>query len=372
MLRLILLAGLAASPAAAPAPEAAAKERVWVVQRDKGALAVLEGGARIAEIGGLGTLSHATVKFHRGAAYVVSRDGYLSKIDVATLKLLKKVKVGESGIGLDFVRTPAKDFVAVANYAPPEVVVLDLDLEVHRRIPTGSRNVGIKSENGLLVFSLMDKDQVWVLDAKEDFKVVKKIEQGGVMPFDALLSDGAYLVGFFNEPSLGHLDLKSLTWSKRRLAEDGKELTLKVPHFGTWGVTGASKDRVFVPAVGARALHLVDLNRFAYLGKVELGGTPVFAVVSPDGKQLAVNFSGEHENFVAIVDPVAGKVVRELEAGRRVMHLRFSSDSKTLYVSSYFDNVVKAFDTARWVAKDQVEVASPSGLFLAAAKGAER
>lgn len=365
MLRLILLAALAADPAPAP-------ERVWVVQRDKGSLAVLEGGARVAEVAGLGTLSHATVKFHQGAGYVVSRDGYLSKIDAASLKLLKKVKVGDSGIGLDFVRTPKQDFVAVANYAPPEVVVLDLDLEVKRRIPTGSRNVGIKSEGGLLVFSLMDKDQVWVLDAKDDFKVVKKVEGGGVMPFDALLSNGAYLVGFFNDPSLGHLDLKSLTWSKRRLLEDGKELTLKVPHFGTWGVAGATRERVFVPAVGAKALHLLDLSRFTYLGKVELGGTPVFAVVSPDGKHLAVNFSGEHENFVALVDPATGKVLRELEAGKRVMHLRFSADSKTLYVSSYFDNAVKAFDTARWVVRDQVEVASPSGLFLAAAKGAER
>lgn len=372
MLRLIFLAALAAGPGGPPALSASPPERVWVVEREKGALAVLEGGARLAEISGLGDLSHATVKFHAGAAFVVSRDGYLSKIDAATLALVRRVKVGDSGIGLDFVRTPGRDFVAVANYAPPEVVVLGLDLEVHRRIATGSRNVGIKSEGGLLVFSLMDKDQIWVVDAKDDFKVVKKIEQGGQMPFDALLKDGAYLVGFFKDPSLGHLDLGSLDYRKRRLVEDGKELTLKVPHFGTWGVTGPARDRVYVPAVGARQLHLLDLGRFAYLGKVELGGTPVFAAVSPDGKQLAVNFSGERENFVAVVDPATGKVLRELEAGRRVMHLRFSADSKKLYVSSYFDNAVKVFDTGRWVAKAQVEVASPSGLFLGPAPEARR
>ena len=76
----------------------------------------------------------------------------------------------------------------------------------------------------------MDKDKVWVIDAAKDFAVIKKIERAGVMPFDALVNDKTYVVGFFNENKLGILDLETLSWEARSLGGEGTETVLKVPH----------------------------------------------------------------------------------------------------------------------------------------------
>lgn len=52
-------------------------EKLYVVERERGSLAVIEEGRLRGEIGGLGNLNHATVKFYNGFAYVISRDGFL-------------------------------------------------------------------------------------------------------------------------------------------------------------------------------------------------------------------------------------------------------------------------------------------------------
>ncbi len=332
-------------------------ETVYVVQRERSSLAVVKDGEWRGEIPDLGDTSHTTVKFSGGYGYAISRDGFVSKIDPKTHKVLKKVKVGNSGIGLNFVR----DFVAVANYDPGTVVILDRDLNLKKTIKTGSRNVGIKSLENKLVFALMEKNEVWVLDADKDFSLLKKFTDVGNLPFDALLADRRYIVGFFNDIRLGSINLDTLEFKPLVLDQGEQETVLKIPHFGQWGVAGES---VFIPANKDRKLHIVRLSDFKYQGTIDLIGTPVFVAASPDGKTLAVNYSGEKENFITIVDPLAKKVERNIEAGKRVMHFRFSASGEQLFVSCYFDNQMKIFEVGSWERSAHVDIATPSGIFL--------
>ncbi len=99
-------------------------ETVYVVERERGGLAIIEDEKWVGEIAGLGDTSHTTVKFSEGYGYAISRDGYISQINPKTHKIVRKVKVGNSGIGLNFVG----DYIAVANYDPPTVVILDQKL----------------------------------------------------------------------------------------------------------------------------------------------------------------------------------------------------------------------------------------------------
>ncbi|MDQ7037983.1 MAG: cytochrome D1 domain-containing protein, partial [Aquificota bacterium] len=260
--------------------------QVWVVERERGALAVLEDRG-ITEIKGLGNLNHATVKFRKGYAYVISRDGYVSLIDTDKKKLIRRVKVGESSIGLTF----CGNRVAVANYDPGTVVILDEDLRVIRVLETGSRNVGIKSWEGKLVFSLMDRDEIWVLSCDGERLATFRVSP---MPFDALLHEGVYLVGFFGSGKVGFLDLKTMTYRETVLGGP-EEAVLKVPHFGTWGVTEST---AYIPAVGERKVYILDLRTRKVKGSIEVPGLPVFVVLSPDGRFIAVSFSGDKEDFV--------------------------------------------------------------------------
>ncbi|MBI4687038.1 MAG: NirF protein [Nitrospirae bacterium] len=332
-------------------------EKIYIVERERGKLAVVENGILTKEIEDLGNMNHATAKFNKGSIYVISRDGYLSRIDTASDKLLGKVKAGKSGIGFIFLG----DMVAVANYDPYDVVILDESLNTLKKIETSSRNVGIKSWEGFLIFALMDKDEIWALDSKKNFEIHKTIKNAGSMPFDALMSENKYIVGFFNEGSVGILDAKTMSYSKRELRRGEGEAVFKIPHFGTWGVY---KESAFIPAVGERRLHIVDMNGFKHSGYIDLIGLPVFVAVSADGRYIAVNYSGDKEDFLTIIDAKSRKVLQDIKAGRRIMHMRFSDDSKRLYLSSYFDNTMRVLDTGDWKVLSEITVPTPSGIFI--------
>ena len=187
-------------------------EKIYVVQRERESLKVktMDGEKTIED---LGNLNHATMKFKWGSGFLLARNGYLSKIDIGTDQLIKKVKIGSSGIGITFT----EENIIVVNYAPHSVVVLNRNLDVVKTILTDSRNVGVKVFNNLLVFSLMDKNEIWVLDTAKDYSLVKKFENVGLLPFDALIHEGKYLVGFFNEPAIGFLDLNDFSYQKIEL-----------------------------------------------------------------------------------------------------------------------------------------------------------
>jgi len=331
-------------------------QKLYVVERERGTLAVIEKDELKKEIGGLGDLNHATVKFLRKRAYVISRDGYLSMIDTSTDRLLRKVKVGESTIGLTF----CGDKVAVANYSPKTVLLLSSELSILHRFETGSRNVGIKSYGKLLVFSLMDRDEVWVVDC-EDLSIVERFERVGDMPFDALLSGNSYVVGFFGESAVGLLNLDTMTYKKVRFRKSAEEIVLKIPHFGLWGVLG---DTAYIPAVGERKIHIVSLKDFSYIGSLELPGLPVFAAVSPNGRFLAVNYSGDMEDYLSLIDVRNLHLVETRKLGRRILHFRFSQDSEFIYVSSYYENKVKKVSVPDLKPVKDVSVPTPSGVFI--------
>ncbi|MFN3598491.1 MAG: cytochrome D1 domain-containing protein [Aquificaceae bacterium] len=327
-------------------------EKLYVVERERGSLAVIEDSELTGRIKDLGDLNHATVKFYKGFAYVISRDGLLSKIDIREDKLLKRVKVGQSGIGLDFF----DGYVLIANYDPDTVVVLDEELKVIKTFNTGSRNVGIKAYSSGFVFSLMDKDEIWMVRGEE----IKKYKGVGKMPFDAFLYKDKYLVGFFKDPFLGALDLRSGEYKGIGVSGQG-EAPFKIPHFGTWGIVDSF---AFVPAVGERKLYLLNMESLSLEGRIDLSGLPVFAVVSPDKRFVAVNFSGDREDYIALVDTAEKRVIKERQVGKRIMHLRFSKDGKRLYTSSYFDSKLRVLSLPDMSLLQEIDVPNPSGVFV--------
>jgi protein NirF len=336
-------------------------EKLYVVERERAAIAVIEVGKPIVELGDLGNMNHATVRFDGTYAYVISRDGYFSKIDTSSGKLTAQAKVGKSGIGFAI----CGNITAIANYDPTTVVFADTAaLKTLKTVETGSRNVGIKCVDGLFVFSLMDKDEIWLYKAGAEIERVAVVKTKSEMPFDALLSGGnTYIAGFFRG-GLGLLDLKSLRYEEKPI-EAGDETVFKIPHFGTWGIAGS---RAYIPAVGQRKLNIIDMAGFRHTGGIALIGLPVFAVVSPDGRRAAVNYSGDMEDYITIVDIEGAKVLKDIKAGRRIMHLRFSANGKTLYASSYFENMLKGVDMEGFGVSSLRQVPTPSGIFICPVK----
>ncbi|NPA58412.1 MAG: NirF protein [Aquificae bacterium] len=333
-------------------------EKLYVVERERGSLAVIEDGKFKGEIKDLGNLNHSIVKTDGDFSYCIARNGYFSKIDNRTDRLIKKVKPGNSGIGFTFI----KDYIAIAHYSPKKVSILTKDLDIYKTIDTGSRNVGIKPYKNLLVFSLMDKDQIFVLDADRDFEKVHVVENAGKMPFDALISGNRYIVGFFKERGVGILDLDSFEYRKATFKTGNKEeVVFKIPHFGMWGVADGI---ALIPAVGEKRAYVVDINSMEVKKHIPLEGLPVFISVSPDKKIAVVNYSGDRDELISVIDIQKLQVIKTFPAGKRVMHMRFSKDGSKLYVSSYFDNSLKIYSRDNWQLIKEITVPTPSGIFI--------
>ena len=344
-----------------------ASEKLFIVERENEALAVIQNQKLQNEIKNMHNFNHAVVKFIENDGYIITRDGYLIKFDPVSEKKIKEVKASKSAIGF----TLTKNYVAVANYANKTVEIFDRDLKLLQTIKTSSKNVGIKIYKNYLVFACMDSDELWVLKDENEgkgnpkFKIFKKIENAGKVPFDAMINKNLYVVGFFNSPNVGVLDLESFKYKKVPLKLGKKQIVLKVPHFGFWSI---SKGKFFIPAVGNNKVFVFD-HDFNFIKAIEVEGNPVFTSLSPKRDYLAVTFSGKKFPIVQIIDTKTLKIIKRFDFEGTVLHVRWSNEKPLLYISVNGNSEVVGMDTKTWKKVFSVSVPKPSGIFIFEEKG---
>ncbi|HUT41805.1 MAG TPA: cytochrome D1 domain-containing protein, partial [Gammaproteobacteria bacterium] len=203
-----------------------------VIERATGQLLVVEHSTdtRLAEIDGLGDLSHASVVFSRDErfAYVFGRDGGLTRVDLLAGRIDKRILQAGNSIGGAISQDGR--LVAVSNYEPGGVRVFDAaTLEPVADIPAEyapgkfSKVIGLVDAPGnRFVFSLYDADQIWIADMAEPRKPqLTRFENIGRAPYDALITpDGRYYIaGLFGDDSMALLDLWHPERGVRRILE---------------------------------------------------------------------------------------------------------------------------------------------------------
>ncbi len=303
----------------------------------------------------IGNGTHVIVYFGRHYGYAISRNGYLSKIDTKTNRIIKQKKVSIDTV--DFCLS--KNYIAVANYDPNDVVILNKDLKTIKTIKTGSRNIGVEFYKNYLIFELMGKDQIWVVNISKGFKVVKKIKNIGKLPIDALVSGHDYIAAFLLGEKFGVLNLNTLEY--HIVTYGGKEnFPHQIPHYGIYSIWN---NKAFIPAAGEKKLVVMNLKTRKKIGSVNLIGYPIFIIFSPDRKVMAINYSGSRHDYLTLIDAKDMKVIKNIKAGRRIMFMSFSGQGRLIYASDYFGNSVNVFDARTGKELDRIPVPSPSGIF---------
>ncbi|MFQ5432220.1 MAG: cytochrome D1 domain-containing protein [Nitrospinota bacterium] len=346
-----------------------------VVEREKGSVLVIDASQNhnlLGEITGLGVLHHASLSFSRDGryAYVISRDGFLSKIDLVKLKIVSKIKVGDSAIGLAI--TQDNKYIAISNYKPGNIVIVsDETFKIVKKIPADkSKTVGlVDAPDNLLIVSLMDADQIWVIDAAQpDFPVVRKYKDIGEKPYDALLTpDGRYyLVGLFHSDWIAMLDL----WNPEKITRiplprpkgsGDKPPILKIPHLEGWIMAG---NNLFAPIVGGSGLAVIDMENWQAKKFIPLLAYPVFAMARPDMRQIwTIYVMGDHHDKVQIIDVQSQKVIKTLTPGKKIFHIGFTPKGRAAYLSSNGDNKVLIYDTRTLELIKEIPAEKPSGIF---------
>lgn len=350
-----------------------------VIERATGSVQILDTTHRtsLASVAGLGDLSHASISYSRDAryAYVFGRDGGLTKVDLLTQRIDRRIIQGGNSIG-GAISADGK-LVAVANYEPGGVKVFDADtLALVADIPAigtdgrHSKVVGLVDAPGhRFVFSLFDAGEIWVADMRSPSRpVVRKFAGVGKEPYDGMItSDGRhYAAGLFGEDGVALLDLWNLDAGVRRVlvefGRQGEKLPVyKMPHLEGWASTGS---QIVLPAVGKHEVIIADQNSWKEVARIPVAGQVVFAVARPGGREVWLNFAFPHNDTVQVVDLPSRRVAQTLTPGKGVLHLEFSPRGEQVWLSLRDENRVDIYDPDSFARIGTLPVESPSGIFF--------
>lgn len=350
-----------------------------VIERAAGRLQIIEhsGDTRLASVDGLGDLSHASVVFSRDEryAYVFGRDGALTRVDLLTATIDKRIL--QSGNSIGGAISQDGSLVAVSNYEPGGVRIFDAKtLALVADIPADygqgerSKVVGLVDAPGQrFVFSLYDADEIWIADASNpDHVDIQRFDGVGRAPYDGLITpDGRYYIaGLYGDDHLALLDLWHPENGVRSIldgyaAHDEALPVYKMPHLEGWAIAGTE---AFLPAVGQHKVLVVDTQTWEQTGSIDVLGQPVFVMARPDGRHVWVNFALPDNQYIQIIDTETRAIIRQLEPGPGVLHMEFASRGEEVWLSVRDKDRVDVYDTGTFELSATLPAEKPSGIFF--------
>ena len=351
-----------------------------VIERAGGSVQVIETSTNtsLGSIDGLGDLSHASAVYSRDGryAYVFGRDGGLTRVDILSMKIDKRVI--QSGNSIGGAISQDGRLVAVSNYEPGGVKIFDAaTLELVADIPAVygndrqlSKVIGLVDAPGQkFIFSLWDAGEIWVADLSSPAKpVIRKFKDIGLNPYDALITpDGRYYIaGLFGEDGMALLDLWNLDDGVKRILNnygkgEQKLPVYKMPHLEGWAIAG---NLAFVPAIGRHEVLVIDTTTWAEAGRIKVHGQPVFVMARPDGRNIWVNFAVPDNDTLQVIDTQSLKIVKTLTPGKGVLHMEFEPRGEEVWASVRDEDRLAVFDTETFEQVTTIEAKKPSGIFL--------
>jgi len=303
--------------------------------------------------------------------YHISRDGWLTKIDLRTLDPVGFVKVGTDSRGTAL--TDDGKIVAVGNYAPESVVLIDAEtLEIIKSIDLFDYEGGVRvaSRAGALVedgeniiVALKDTASVWVIDAGARGMPVSKYywdigTDEDVLHDGYLTADGKFfVVSVQGSDYVWVLDTDTFE-------EVAKVTTGQKPHTGpgaTWGNT------TFVPALGEGLITAIDTLTWEPKKYIKTGGPGLFIRSYPDPSYPYVwadTAFEDQEDEIYVIDGEKLEIVETLipMEGKRSIHPEFTRDGKFVYVAVWMGDKVYVYDSLTFEVVTTIDAITPSGI----------
>ncbi len=349
-----------------------------VIERASGAVQVVENSTRtsLGRVEGLGDLSHAHATYSRDAryAYVFGRDGGLTKVDLLTRSIAKRIIQAGNSIGGSISQDGR--LVVAQNYTPGGIRAFDADtLELISEVPAEyapgkfSKVVGLADVPGQkFAYALFEAGEIWVTDFSDPKHPTTQRYPAGKNPYDGLVTpDGRYyMAGLFGEDGIALLDLWHPEKGVRKILAgygrgEQKLPVYKMPHLRGWAMAG---DYAFLPAVGRHEVLVIDTRTWTEAGRVAVKSQPVFVMARPDGHQIWVNFAFPDNGWVQVIDVPTKRVIKTLQPGKAVLHMEFTPRGEEVWVSARDSNKVTVYDTATFEPRAVLPANAPSGIFF--------
>jgi protein NirF len=355
-----------------------------VIERASGSVQIVDTTRQtvLGRVQGLGDLSHASAVFSRDQryAYVFGRDGGLSKVDLLTATLVRRITQAGNSIG--GAMSQDGRLVVAQNYEPGGIKAFDSDtLALVADVPAtygteGKRSkvVGLADLPGQrFAYALFDAGEIRITDLSDPRNPRTTAYPAGKQPYDGLVTpDGRYFIaGLFGEDGLALLD----TWQPEKgvrkvLAGYGKgEAPLpvyKMPHLRGWSIAGG---RAYLPAIGRHEVLVVDTRSWEEVGRIPVKSQPVFVMARPDGREVWVNFAFPDNGWVQVIDTLRNEISDTLQPGKAILHMEFTPRGEAVWISARDDNQVVIHDTASHKVIRSLQSDSPSGILFSTRAG---
>lgn len=347
-----------------------------VVEKDAEKLLFINGKTHteIGRIHDIGFQPHTSVfSSDRRYMYIISRDGWLSKIDVTTLDPIISIRVGENSRGTAL--TDDDKFIAVGNYEPHTVVIIETEtMSIIETIETsdevdnelsGSR-VGVVVESGQeFIIALKDVNSVWVIKQNENKKWVVKNKYSNIGNNKSPLHDGFltpdgkfFIVAVQGANSVWVLN--TLTWKVV-----GEIPTGKLPHTGpgaTW------KNTMYIPSLEEGLITAIDMNVWKPVASIKTGGPGLFVrsySKDPDYPYVWADTAfGEYKDEVYVIDARVNKIIKTLIPikGKNSWHPEFTYDGKFVYIVSQEGGEVVVYNARTFDVVKRINANTPSAI----------
>jgi len=346
-----------------------------IVEKDAEKLLFIDGSTHttVGRIHSIGFQPHTSV-FSPDARYmyIIARDGWLTKIDLETLKPVKSISVGVNSRGTAL--TDDGKYLAIGNYDPGNVVIVDPStMTILKTIPTTGKldgkniesRVGAMVEYGdKIIATLKDLNSVWVIDTSSgDFPVIEKhwnIGNNKTPLHDAFLTpDGNfYIVASMGSGTVWVMDTS--TWKAVAEVKTGK-----TPHTGpgaTWG------DYIYVPALGEGLITVINTKTWQPVKYIETSGPGLFVRAFTEDPNYpyvwAETAFGEHHDEIYVIDARINEIVKTIipVKGESSWHPEFTNDGKYVYIVSQTANEVEIYDAYTFEIIKRIKANTPSAV----------
>jgi WD40 repeat protein/cytochrome c553 len=315
---------------------------------------------------------HGGPKFTPDGRYVffASRDGWVTKYDLWNLKVVAEVRAGIN------TRNAAVSgdgkWVAVANYLPHSLVILDADLNLQKILPVSDRE-GKQSSRVSAVYDASPRQSfvAALKDVKEVWEISYNPKADAIpagMIHDFKYQEGAFKPGFLNPQrtqlddylddfyfTQGYDEVMGASRNDSKSAVSGQVVNLDarkkiadlqlpgMPHLGS-GISWAWKDEsgrmrtvMATPNLNEGVISIIDMQTWQTIKQIKTRG-PGFFMRSHENSRYAWTdsmMSREFKDTMQIIDKEKLEIVAELkpEPGKTFAHVEFTRDGKYVLAS---------------------------------------
>ena len=336
---------------------------------------------------------HGGPKFTADGRFVffASRDGWITKYDLWNLKVVTEIRAGINTRNVAV--SPDGKHVAVANYLPHTLVLLDGELNLLKAIPVTDRDGKTSSRvsavyeatpRNSFVAALKDVPEIWEISYDRH---VEDIPTGFVHDFK--YREGAFVPGYLNprrttladplddffftqdySTVLGasregvgqvvHLDVR------RKIADlalDG------MPHLGS-GISWDWQGRRVMASTNLKAAEVtvIDLKDWSVVKRIPTRGPGFFLRSHENSRYAFVDsmMSREAKNTLQVIDKQTLEIVKELKAapGQTLAHIEFTRDGRYALASLWeMDGALIVYDARTLEEVKRLPMKKPVGKY---------